>query len=304
MYDKKIIFGFGTRPVTDVIGRQFVSHLDHSVWFDGRKYVGQLEKTMWPGFRQDAWINQRNPIVVTGILRGTEELIKLAEQNKINYYYFDHAYFFRADEHRNNPLTNNRSYRLCVNSQHLNYISELDNHTKHRKEVVKNLLSKYRLKPEPWHLGTKGYILLIPPSQFVCNFYNLISPNVWIRQMRKKLFNVTDRPIVIRTKGESISLSQQLKEAYCVVSFQSTVAIEAVLSGTPSFCDPISSAAPVSKTNIDEINSPYYPDDFKRRQWRDSLLYNQFTMDEIKMGIAKDTVDRLQKRNWINDNNA
>ena len=61
-----------------------------------------------------------------------------------------------------------------------------------------------------------------------------------------------------------------------------------------SFCDNVSAAKEVSESMIENIETPYYPDEDLIQQWIDSLLSCQFTMEEIKSGLAKETVDRLQ----------
>ena len=45
---------------------------------------------------------------------------------------------------------------------------------------------------------------------------------------------------------------------------------------------------PVSETSLDLINEPFYPP--TREQWIDSLLHSQFTLKEIKDGVAWKTV--------------
>ena len=50
---------------------------------------------------------------------------------------------------------------------------------------------------------------------------------------------------------------------------------------------------PVSLTDMTQIKDPLYTPE--REYWIDSLLANQFTLEEIKSGLAKETVDRMQK---------
>ena len=100
----------------------------------------------------------------------------------------------------------------------------------------------------------------------------------------------TKKEIVVRKKDSKESLSEQLKEAFACVTFQSTACIDAVLEGVPSFCDGISCGLPVSKTNLLEIEQPYYAED--RQKWIDSLMANQYTMSEIENGVAYKRVSR------------
>ena len=67
-------------------------------------------------------------------------------------------------------------------------------------------------------------------------------------------------------------------------------AIEALKAGVPSLCHPASCAAPLSRTDISQIESPIYPDN--RDQLINTLLLNQFNAQEIQEGIAWDFINR------------
>ena len=89
------LMGFGTRNVTDNIIRPFVSNAGGK-FHEKLEQVQPLLKTKYLSFSmkdREKWYKEKNDIVVCGILRGTERLIKEAEQRNINYYYFDHVFF-------------------------------------------------------------------------------------------------------------------------------------------------------------------------------------------------------------------
>ena len=46
----------------------------------------------------------------------------------------------------------------------------------------------------------------------------------------------------------------------------------------------MSMAQAVSKTDLAQIENPFYPDN--RREWFSSLLANQYLMSEIREGVA------------------
>ena len=75
-----------------------------------------------------------------------------------------------------------------------------------------------------------------------------------------------------------------LENAYCTVSYQSTVVIQSIVNGVPSFCANESMGVPVSLTDMSLIKDPLYTPE--REYWIDSLLANQFTMSEIENGTA------------------
>jgi len=51
----------------------------------------------------------------------------------------------------------------------------------------------------------------------------------------------------------------------------------------PVVCNPLSFAAPVSETDISNINQLSYPE---RQPWLNHLAYQQYTEKEISSGLA------------------
>ena len=94
---------------------------------------------------------------------------------------------------------------------------------------------------------------------------------------------------------------EDLQNAYCIVTHQSTAAIAAILNGVPSICDASSCAAPVSSTKIEDIENLTRPDNDLIYNWVNSLLACQFPIHKLADGYAKRAVDRLQSQN---DNNT
>ena len=144
-------------------------------------------------------------------------------------------------------------------------------------------IEKYKpfVKLKPWQYEG-DYILFIPPNPHVKNYYYFDKD--WEERTLKTIKKHTRKEIKIRTKESKTSLQKDIDNAYCVVSCQSTVCINAIMSGVPSFCDDISMGVPVSLTDLSLIKDPLYPGD--REMWINSLLANQFTMTEISNGKA------------------
>lgn len=291
-----MIFGFGTRTATNTIVENFTKSFG-GTYFYNKTTVDKFETTFWPNFNITDWIKQKTPIIILGILRGTEKLLWLAKEHNINYYYIDHAYFFRAEKHIPNEITNEQSYRICVNSENLNYnINKLMNEEdilriQNNKSIIIKKISPFK--------STGNKILICPPSEALVR-YHKIEQGVqgWLDKITNIIKQQSDKEIVVRYKDSNTPILKDFENSYCIVSFQSTIAIEAILNGIPSFCDISSSAAPVSNTNL-EISKPYIPNREKIISWIDSLLANQFTMKEITNGVAKRCVDRLQKERYI-----
>ena len=261
-----MVQGFETRDNTDVPVRALVESAKGHMWKKERA-VDQYEQTNWPGFDN----NFDKPICVFGMLRGTSELIQQSKE----YYYFDHAYLF-GNKHSPSKEIGEKIYRLTKNYYHIREIKKL-------KADDYRRIQKYRehIKLKPWKYEGE-YILFIPPNPHVKNYYWF--NNNWEEQTLKTIKKHTRKPIKIRTKEDTTPLEKDLENAYCTVSYQSTVVIKSIMSGVPSFCDNSSMGLPVSLTDMTQIKDPLYTPE--RDYWIDTLLANQFTMSEIEDGTA------------------
>ena len=122
---------------------------------------------------------------------------------------------------------------------------------------------------------------------------NCFGENNWHVNTMHELRQYTDRPLKWRekprgrgTSGPSeadVPLSEDLKNAWAVVTSVSTVAVEAIAMGIPVFCHPSSFAAPITNTNLADIENPNWQDP---TYWFNSLCYQQFTPEEFDNGVA------------------
>ncbi len=97
----------------------------------------------------------------------------------------------------------------------------------------------------------------------------------------------TDRPIVVRKKGSSEGLQEQLAKAWCVVTHASMVAVDAVMAGVPVVVTGPSIAKPMA-TEMRYIETPVFPE---REPWFRSLAYAQFSQKDMRRGIVKPLLD-------------
>lgn len=294
-----MLYGFGTRRIFTPFMKPFIERAGGK-WHE-YKDVGRYDKTHWYDFTLKEWLNEEEPgePVVFGNLRGTADIIRAAEQNNINYYYFDHAYLHKAHTHKPNPIFNKRFYRITKNGEQLTKLLDWTKTTE-LKTRVQNFedihyteigLSKYRNK------GDK--ILILPPTEFICSYYQLGGEDYWTAETIKEIRKYTDRDIVVRKKPEigkqaPIPFEQQLEDAYCVVTHQTSAVVDVLRYGIPVFCSEYSCALPIAKTDLSEIENPYYPTRGEVRDWIYSLLTGQFTEDEIISGKAKEIIDITQ----------
>ena len=265
-----MVQGFETRDNTDIPVRALVESANGHMW-KKEKAVDQYEQTNWPGF--DYKFDK--PIAVFGMLRGTAQLIEECSRDNQDFYYFDHAYMF-GNKHSPSKIFGEKIYRLTKNYFHVRDIKKL-------KADDYKRIQKYReyVKVKPWKYDG-DYILYIPPSEHVKKYYWF--NHHWEEQTLKTIKKHTRKPIKIRTKEDTTPLEKDLENAYCTVSYQSTVVIKSIMSGVPSFCDNSSMGLPVSLTDMTQIKDPLYTPE--RDYWIDTLLANQFTMSEIEDGTA------------------
>ena len=78
-------------------------------------------------------------------------------------------------------------------------------------------------------------------------------------------------------------LSEDLKDAWCVVTSCSISAVEAMCEGVPVFCHAKGFATDVANTELADIENPYYGGP---EPWLYSLAYQQFTPEELGNGRA------------------
>lgn len=136
------------------------------------------------------------------------------------------------------------------------------------------------VKIEPWR-KTGRHVLVCLSSDAHARFFGLQG---WLAQTVEEIRRHTDRPIVIRQKGERTPLEENLRDAWAVVAWSSNVAVTAALAGIPVFTGPESAALPVASEHLEEIEAPRYA--YERDDWAAGLAVGQFTVDEIANDFA------------------
>ncbi|MGO1079951.1 hypothetical protein [Inquilinus sp. CA228] len=92
----------------------------------------------------------------------------------------------------------------------------------------------------------------------------------------------TDRPIVVRRKGDATPIAAALADAWCVVTWSSNCAIDAICAGVPAIVLGQSAAVPMAGTRLEQIEDPPRPDG--REAWVGRLAASQWTLDEMARG--------------------
>ncbi|TCN30339.1 hypothetical protein [Sinorhizobium americanum] len=148
-----------------------------------------------------------------------------------------------------------------------------------------------------WRQQRGDHVLLALPGQHYGRMLGL-DMAAWSEDISFRIMAHTDRPIIIREKGCSRPLAHDLQRAFVVVTHSSKVAVDAVVAGVPAIVAPTNPAAPVCSTELSEIENPRMPE---RAAWWASLMAQQFTLDEMRKGLAfaamrkmKDRIDGLR----------
>ncbi len=109
----------------------------------------------------------------------------------------------------------------------------------------------------------------------------------WIYGVRRRIAQDTGRPVVVRDKPPRIDLvapiADDLRDAWCVVTHSSNVAVDAIIAGIPAIVLGESAAAPMAGRSLDDLRTPPTPAD--RLHWCGVLADNQWTADEIGNGL-------------------
>lgn len=215
--------------------------------------------------------------IFSGLLRGNAHLLESAIKNNIPYYYIDHAYFdpgYKAPQWM----------RVVKNGFMQNtIIPNVDD---------KRLKQKFDVNFQPYDYKDKENILVFPPSNTVARVFKSTR---WEENIVKRIGELTDRPIVVRKKSgpvmdkhlfNSISkenyayedtIEEALDKAYCVVAFNTSIALRALERGIPVICDRYCPAFPISNElkHINELR------EYDRQPLFNSLAWGQFTLEEI-----------------------
>jgi lipopolysaccharide biosynthesis glycosyltransferase len=213
-------------------------------------------------------------LVIRGLGGGSQNAIKHCWETGRNFYAIDTGYFGNQKSKFWHRVTKN-------NLQHLGPIVERP------ADRLKQLEYHY----VPFTPGRK--ILICPPSEKVMNLWNQSDPTTWTDQVIKELKEYTDRPIEIRLKPlRSERITNKTIEAalandvYCLITYNSIAATEALLNGKPSIALGPNAAQVLCNTKLSEIENLYYPSKDEIYAFACHLSYAQFNQSELQDGTA------------------
>lgn len=191
-------------------------------------------------------------------------VLNRAQAEGRNWIYGDHAYFRRF-----------RFYRVTRNA----YQHRGDGETSGVR--LRNL----GVEIEPWKKG-RG-VLVCPPDRAYAERHGFDASR-WTRDVIDSIARHTDRPITIRAREGAernpVTLRAALDGCHAMVTHHSNAAVEALCMGYPVFVTGECAARSMAETDLSKIETPRYPDD--RNRWAAVLADNQWTMNEMRQGLA------------------
>ena len=213
------------------------------------------------------------PAVVYGILRGCDKIIKQCQWIHRDFYHIDLGYFKRGHYDGYYRITKNAFQREISWM-----IREISDSEPDRFDVL-------GVPIRPWIRKGRD-VIVCPISSNWAEFVG-IDKQRWLEVVCDELDKHTDRPIIIKEKNQG-NLAEILSDAWCIVTHSSNAAVDAIMNGIPAIVLGQSAAAPVSWsfTNIEE---PVWPE---RLYWAQALAHYQFTIAEMRSGLAWEYVSR------------
>ena len=218
------------------------------------------------------------PVIIRGVGATSQRALEFCMENNREFYAIDTGYM--------QPSKTKDYHRITKSA-----LQNLGPVIKRPIDRLRKLGWSYR------NTKTRGSkILLCPPSDKVMQFYNL-NLDKWMEETISEIKSKTNRPIEIRLKParhERVTTNtiwQALDDAYCLVTFNSIAATEALLYSVPAIALAPNAATVLCNTSINDIENLYLPTKEETVQFAAHLSYCQFTIREMRNGTAWNIVN-------------
>lgn len=229
-----------------------------------------------PNGKISTWDKEKNktvPLLIRGIAKQSQLAIRHCWETDRLFYAVDTGYI--------QPGIHKEYHRITKNN--LQYLGPIIDRPADRFIELRWKLRNFKKGGE--------YVLLCPPSERVMNFYGL-NLTKWLSMITDEIQAYTDRPIQIREKpkreirvqGDTIWVA--MDKAYCVVTFNSIAATEALLYGKPAIALAPNAASILCNTKIADIENLNYPSSDEMYSFAKHLAYCQFNKVELQNGTA------------------
>lgn len=140
----------------------------------------------------------------------------------------------------------------------------------------------------PWRKNGKHIVIALPSLTFGQSMG--IDTGPWIASISARVRAVTDRRIIIREKKESRPISDDLANAWALVTHSSNACVDAMLAGIPAFVEPTAPTAPLGNLDLAKIETPELAD---RDALVASMMSQSFLLSEMQSGLAHHYLSRI-----------
>lgn len=234
-------------------------------------------------FRYEADEICERPVLLRGIANG--KLGREIQARGQDYYFIETGYLgnYRCP----NNLTGRKIYHRIVKNdmQHADRIMDVPD-DRYQDLVKFNPNMVYN----GWRRSGERILVVLPTEKPFQHYGE--DRDKWIRMVEQTIRKHSDREIVWRQKasrGERTNdtIYDALEDdVYCLVTYNSIAAVEAVQYGIPAFALAPTAAAPVCSGDLNRIEKPVMPTEEVIYKWLCSIAYSQFSLDEIISGEA------------------
>lgn len=215
------------------------------------------------------------PSVSYGILRGTGQIFNDCYENDVEYWEVDRGYF--------KPNHFDGYYRVSFMNMQASY---------HDISAPNNRFKALRIKVHPWKKQKSNRVLVIPPTDAVCIFYK-IDRDKWLEDVMAQL---DDFEVKVRAKADSQPLNDDLDYSYCLVTYNSNVAMDALIRGIPAIATSHNSIIKSwNNLELSDIRDYMKLTSFDREKLFNYASYCQWTLSELTRPDTWKALTDIQK---------
>lgn len=226
------------------------------------QFIGNRHRFDWTGVYLEEGLTipeDATAIAVHGVLRGNGELIKQAIASKISWVYMDNAGHYFPDMYK----------RIVLNATAPMTMRKGPPRFQHNTQY------------KPWRGGQGKNIIVLPPSP---PYMDTFGARDFLNFCAHNINAYTDKNIIIRAKPAKGKMAppweDQLKDAYCVVTWGSALALDAMNQGVPTISLGWCPAHYASK-RLDELETFAMEEEPDREAIMNNLTWSSFAKNEL-----------------------
>tara|TARA_R100001509_G_scaffold161084_2_gene129778 strand:+ start:57 stop:809 length:753 start_codon:yes stop_codon:yes gene_type:complete len=231
------------------------AYLDKNIKATNVKELVQNQTVSFSGLENTIVPYNAECVVVHGVLRGMNTVIKQAIHREIPWVCMDNGYLGKYK-------------RVLLNSTAPTTLRQ-GKRFEHGTQLL------------PWRGGTGDKILVLPPSPPYMDTFDLRD---FLNFIAHNVNKYTDKDIIVRGKPakgrKARPLLEQIKEAYCVITWGSAAALEAMKYGVPTISLGWCPAKLASKS-IEDLETEKMKEEPDRMTVFDNLTWSSFEREEL-----------------------